>query len=131
MDSKKYFQKVLYYFLLLFGFSLVSGVVLIFISFETVPFAPTTVNITIKPEQLSFNLSTGVPGVILTFFGFVGLLTLLIKIPVKEVVQVIAGGGGKGQTIGFLTTRTEYIDHELPVFLYWILRERMGLIRQK
>jgi hypothetical protein len=78
MNSKEYFQKLIYAFLLLFGFVLVVGVVLTCISVQTVPISQTTINAAVKETQLSFKISTGVPGIVLTLLGTIGLSTLLI-----------------------------------------------------
>jgi len=131
MNSTTYFQNLIYSFLILFGVLLVCGIVLTAISVNTVPVTPTTLDVSIKGTQLVFRASTGIPGIILVILGSIGLLTLLIKIPVKEVIHVISGGGKTGRTIGLMIAETRSVDHNLPVLLYWILKKRMNLSRAK
>jgi hypothetical protein len=84
-------------------------------------------NISLNEKQLVFHASTGVPGIIFVTLGVIGLLALLIKIPVTETIHVMNGGDMTGRSIGFMRAERRYVDHKLPILLYWILRKRMNL----
>jgi len=135
MDIKQYFQKLIYSFLLLFGFLCVSGVLLIFTSFHGNRASETHAKATVEETKVDFELKTGIPGIVLVFVGGVGLITLLIKIPVKQAVQVMASEPSTGERMMDMSmyrstsTRTVYRDMHAPLLLYWLLKKRMNLKR--
>lgn len=133
MDTDKFIKKALYCFLIVFSFMCISGVTIIFISFPEYTVVDSEVKTSVESNKVSIELKTGIPGIVLVVMGAIGLLTLLIKIPVKQVFKVRNypnhRDGFFGLTIDTSATKLEYRDVKVPLFLFWVLRKKLYLFK--
>ena len=112
----------------------ISGVVIIFISFPNTV-VNSEVKASVEDSKVSFELKTGIPGIVLVVLGALGLLTLLIKIPVKQAFRVMdhSRSNQDERFLGLMTdtllTRLEYREFKLPLFLFWIFRKNLNLLK--
>ncbi|QKX15532.1 hypothetical protein [Microbulbifer sp. YPW1] len=50
----------------------------------------------VSGKSTSFELTNGIPGVIILVLGSIGLISMVFKLPVKEVLGYQTTGGGRG-----------------------------------
>jgi len=133
MDTDKIIKKAFYTFLIVFSFMCISGVAIIFISYPENTVVDSEIKATIENRKISIELKTGIPGIFLVVMGAIGLLTLLIKIPVKQVFKVRDypnhGDGFLGLTINTSATKLVHRDVKIPLFLFWVLRKKLYLYK--
>jgi hypothetical protein len=82
------------------------------------------VKVSAKKDSLSIELKNALPGLIVFCFGAGGLILLVIKIPVHEVLGYHVEGGGHSGGIGMMTRKKVISKHiiSMPLPVWWLLR---------
>ena len=128
MSNRAYARQILNKVLVIVTGLLVCGILLTAVSVVKSPITPTTASASVKAAQWTLRMSTGVPGLILVTLGVICFILLLIKIPVKEILQGGAGPNKSIETMGYRTAESKDTSHKMPLLIYWILGKRMGII---
>jgi hypothetical protein len=86
------------------------------------------VKVNIKKDSLSFEIKHAIPGLIIFSFGAVGLIIMLIKVPVREILGYrTRGGGGRGM-MGYMTQEPVFSEPmSIPLPVWWILKSTRRL----
>jgi hypothetical protein len=130
MSNKVFLQKLTYSLLLLVAFLIVSGVLMTARSLECNVSQPTALSVTFG-EKVTFNMITGIPGVVVIILGFIGLLVLLKKVPIKEAFLVVESGDGKSNSMMLLLHKTVYVHYKIPIIFYWLFGKKMNLLKEE
>ena len=83
------------------------------------------VNVSAKSDSFNVEVKTAIPGVIVFVFGAGGLLLMLIKVPVKQILLVTEAADSRPGTFSMMTTvgrrRTLSSQTERIPLLVWLL----------
>lgn len=81
-------------------------------------------------DGIEVEVTSAVAGILITGLGIVGLLLLLKKVPVREVLGYRTQGGG-GDHMGFLTTTPVLSNEEnrMPLLVWWMVKKKNLFVR--
>lgn len=123
--KNSFFKKLIKAFVLLFAFCLISGIFLLVTKDNRNHDQNSKVEVSLKKDEFTFSVSSPVPGIILVSFGAVGLILMLIKIPVKQVITQVQSNDEKG--LGFITEEKATQEFKLPLLIYWVCKSKRNL----
>lgn len=134
MTRKTLVATITVLFFLVFAGMAVAGTYMTYSAVSKTGQGDTTNELKLKvgKDGLTVELTTAIPGVIIAVLGVVGLLLLLIRIPVREVLGYETRGGGPGH-LGFLR-RTPVFSREetkISLLVWWLVKNKDVYVRTK
>jgi hypothetical protein len=80
-------------------------------------------------QSASFEITNALPGLIILLIGGIGLISMVFKLPVKEVLGYQSKGGGNG--IGFIVKERVLSQYIISVpYPVWLLLKRTDRLEQ-
>jgi hypothetical protein len=78
----------------------------------------------VSKESVSFEITNAIPGLIIFCFGATGLILMIFKIPVHEVLGYRTKGGGSGGGLGFMLKEKILSEQTIqaPLPVWWLLK---------
>jgi hypothetical protein len=139
MKTNEYCMQFFSFCLGLFALVLIAGVILTCASIDRCPTSPVDISGKVAASGMSFRIVTGLPGIVFTLIGFAGIVLLLIKIPVREILLGIGTKGklefgrkillpGEAQT-SVPPPQPEHVDYKIPLLFYWLFKGEKDLRR--
>lgn len=83
-------------------------------------------------DGIEVEITSAVAGVVITAFGIVGLLLLLRKVPVREVLGYRTHGDGDHINYMGLLTTTPILSKEeiqMPLLVWWVVKKKNRFVR--
>lgn len=80
----------------------------------------------VSNKSASFEIKNAIPGILFLAFGAVGLISMVFRLPVKEVLGYQTKGGGNGG-IGFMVKEKIMSPYTINIpYLVWLLLKPTG-----
>jgi TRAP-type C4-dicarboxylate transport system permease small subunit len=82
----------------------------------------------INEEEVSLEITNGIPGIIIFSFGAIGLILMLFRIPTHEVLGYrTKGGGNGGMCLMFEEKIVSSRTIQAPLPVWWLLKRTRRL----
>lgn len=88
------------------------------------------VEVKIKKDEISVKIITKLPGIIIFIFGATGLILMIIKIPVRQIVSIRdpISGGIDSNKMQFITLGTSHVPsnqvEKIPILFWWLIKNK-------
>jgi len=82
------------------------------------------IKLSINKESVSFEITNAVPGLIIFCVGAAGLILMIFKIPVHEVLGYRTKGGGSGGLMGLMIREKILSEQTIqaPLPIWWLFK---------
>lgn len=84
----------------------------------------------IGKESVEIELTTAIPGLVISVLGVTGLLLLLIKVPVREafLARETATATGNYFLMGRISPKIGFAERKVPLPVWWLIKGRKDYV---